>query len=71
MLAGDLNSRIALPDGVVRECLAKGDLPRLLAADQLTLRRDTDAVWRGWREAVVRFLPTYKYTRCSADTRLS
>lgn len=61
IVMGDMNYRL---DGCTRAeadaLLASGDLPSLLARDQLTAERRAGRVFPGFTEAAVTFPPTYK-----------
>ncbi|KAJ2780923.1 Inositol-1,4,5-trisphosphate 5-phosphatase 1 [Coemansia javaensis] len=58
---GDLNYRVALPNDRVRAMIAQGQLRALLEHDQLGAQMAQGAVFRGYREARIKFEPTYKY----------
>ena len=60
---GDLNYRISkvLSKDEIFHRIEKDDLVSLSAADQLTLSRAKGEVFQGYREGVIKFLPTYKY----------
>lgn len=58
---GDLNYRLALGNEEVRALAAAGDLPALLAADELTICRAAGDAFAGFAEGAIHFPPTYKY----------
>ena len=63
VFAGDLNYRVdaSLADREV-QFLVRGDLPKLVALDQLNVERSAGRTFaHGFAEAPLTFLPTYKY----------
>ncbi|KJE94431.1 synaptojanin-PB [Capsaspora owczarzaki ATCC 30864] len=58
---GDFNYRIDLPKEEVEGCVKNGDLATLYEADQLRIQRENGAVFAGFVEAPIIFVPTYKY----------
>ena len=60
LLLGDLNFRCALPVAEALEALAQGRPEALLGADELQLAMRSGRVLHGFREAPVRFLPSFR-----------
>ncbi|KAK5576317.1 hypothetical protein RB653_007458 [Dictyostelium firmibasis] len=58
---GDLNYRIPLPDGEVKEKIKKKDFYNLFLVDQLNQQMKAGAVFEGFQEPPISFAPTYKY----------
>ncbi|KAK9735062.1 hypothetical protein RND81_04G181100 [Saponaria officinalis] len=58
---GDLNYRIALSHAETLKLLKKRDWDALLSKDQLKIERESGRVFKGWREGIIKFAPTYKY----------
>lgn len=58
---GDLNYRIALANDEVRHLASSKDLATLVQGDQLTKCMHEHAVFAGFTEGPLVFLPTYKY----------
>ncbi|KAL9235172.1 hypothetical protein vseg_009959 [Gypsophila vaccaria] len=66
---GDLNYRIALSHTETLKLLKKRDWDALLRKDQLKIERELGRVFKGWREGLIKFAPTYKYSY-NSDTYL-
>lgn len=66
---GDLNYRIALSHTETLKLLTKRDWETLLSKDQLKIEREAGRVFKGWREGLIKFAPTYKYSY-NSDTYL-
>lgn len=66
---GDLNYRIALGHTDTLKLLKKKDWESLLNKDQLKIEREAGRVFKGWREGLIKFAPTYKYS-FNSDTYL-
>lgn len=66
---GDLNYRIALSHTDTLKLLKKKDWDSLLNKDQLKIEREAGRVFKGWREGLIKFAPTYKYSY-NSDTYL-
>lgn len=60
VLLGDLNYRVRLAADEAIRCMADGDWARLHAADELGAAMAAGSVFAGFREAPVRFLPSYR-----------
>ena len=58
---GDLNYRIALDAELVRNFIGAGDFETLRMADQLLLARSAGDAFDGYEEALLHFVPTYKF----------
>ncbi|KAL9224992.1 hypothetical protein vseg_000966 [Gypsophila vaccaria] len=58
---GDLNYRIALSHAETLKLLKRRDWEALLSKDQLKIERESGRVFKGWREGIIKFAPTYKY----------
>jgi phosphatidylinositol-bisphosphatase len=59
---GDLNYRITEMDAsTAKEFIDDGNLVPVLALDQLEQQRKLGRVFFGFREAEIKFKPTYKY----------
>lgn len=59
---GDLNYRIALNHTETLKLLKKREWETLLSKDQLKIEREAGRVFKGWREGLIKFAPTYKYS---------
>ncbi|KAI4311596.1 hypothetical protein MLD38_036480 [Melastoma candidum] len=58
---GDLNYRLDLSDGEIRELVTSKRWDKLMNYDQLTRELRNGHVFDGWREGAINFPPTYKY----------
>ncbi|KAJ2687497.1 Inositol-1,4,5-trisphosphate 5-phosphatase 1 [Coemansia sp. RSA 1285] len=58
---GDLNYRIDLPNDQARSLVGKGQLPSLMMYDQLSTQMAAGRVFKGYTEADIDFMPTYKF----------
>ncbi|CAO2833085.1 unnamed protein product [Amaranthus hypochondriacus] len=59
---GDLNYRISLSHTETLKLLKKREWESLLSKDQLKIERESGRVFKGWREGLIKFAPTYKYS---------
>lgn len=66
---GDLNYRIALSQTEAMRLVKKHEWETLLSKDQLKMEMDAGRVFKGWREGLIKFAPTYKYSY-NSDTYL-
>ncbi|KAH9610805.1 hypothetical protein KSS87_023696 [Heliosperma pusillum] len=64
-----LEHEIALSHTETLKLLKKGDWDALLSKDQLKIEREVGRVFKGWREGLIKFAPTYKYSY-NSDTYL-
>ncbi|CAG8508862.1 9469_t:CDS:10 [Ambispora gerdemannii] len=58
---GDFNYRISETSEAVRNFASLGNLHALIKSDQLIKQHKSGAVFRGYTEGTLTFLPTYKY----------
>eukprot|EP01137_Pigoraptor_chileana_P032379 Opistho-2@21651 len=58
---GDLNYRIPLPDGDVKQAIKNREFANLLVNDELNIERAALRVFVGFEEGPIDFVPTYKY----------
>ncbi|KAK8597350.1 hypothetical protein V6N12_065820 [Hibiscus sabdariffa] len=58
---GDLNYRINLTYGEVRDLISKKEWSKLIERDQLVQELQKGRTFDGWSEGVIDFAPTYKY----------
>ncbi|KAL4590946.1 hypothetical protein LXL04_003893 [Taraxacum kok-saghyz] len=63
---GDLNYRINMTDADVREFVSLKRWEKLLCHDELCKVLKNGCIFRGWKEGVINFPPTYKYEFNSA-----
>lgn len=65
---GDLNYRINLPNDHCRSLIDSGAFDEMMELDQLSNEmKQQDGAFRGFREAPVRFYPTYKYDKGTSN----
>ncbi|KAK7266247.1 hypothetical protein RIF29_18889 [Crotalaria pallida] len=59
---GDLNYRLYSEDNVARHMIRKQDWKALQEFDQLQKELEEGGVFEGWKEGIIEFAPTYKYS---------
>lgn len=64
---GDMNYRVNLPNDQCRDLIENGAFDELMRQDQLNQEMTSKGAFHGFKEAVVKFYPTYKFDKGTSN----